>query len=41
LLKHALADEGAITAPLAPPRQVARVLTEPSLDGGDEPLWRG
>jgi hypothetical protein len=41
LLQHALADEGAITAPLAPPRKVPRMLGEPWFDRSGEPLCRG
>lgn len=41
LLQHALADEGAITAPLAPPRKIPRVLGEPPFDGRRQPLCRG
>lgn len=41
LLQHALADEGAITASLAPPRKVTCMLDEPSFDRRREPLCRG
>ncbi len=41
LLQHALADEGAITASVAPPWKVPGVLGEPPFDRGGEPLWRG
>ena len=41
LLQHALANEGSITAPLTPPRKVARVFGEPPFDRCHEPLCRG
>jgi len=41
LLQHALADEGAITASLAPPWEVTCMLDEPPFDRGGEPLWCG
>lgn len=41
LLQHALTDECVITAPPPSPGQVARVLAEPPLDRGRQPLCRG
>ena len=41
LLQHALADEGAITASIAPPRKFTRMRDEPPFDRGGEPFWRG